>query len=263
MSVTYVIPTHHCNLNCPHCDLKLRTDNFNAELFYDTLTKLDGEIIIFGGEPLLYKDKLRKLLSLNKHITSISSNMLLWDNEIEQILKPYPKITIASSWNPHRFTEEQYSLWLTNLKKANIVNNINITLTDDLYDYDINLLLKVIRDIDDIASIKTISFEPLVPNYDNARGDQFLCKIYDLIKGYRVKIDLRKIFGKKYCRGIYTLLPSGKLIKDCPQWYITNHTLLKECLDCKLIKICKPCKKICSCSFPKQFYDKLQHEGIL
>lgn len=263
MSVTYVILTHRCNLSCPHCDLREQSDSFNEDKFFDVCKTLTGDIVLFGGEPFLFKDRLFKVLTLNPKITSISSNMLLWDYDIKCFLKHYPNVEIASSWNPKRFTKKQYSLWLSNLKDAGIVTNINITLTDDLYSFDFDAFMNVIKDLDAIPSILTISFEPLVPDYNCESGDVFLSKVYEEMKSLRIKMDLNKIFGKKYCGGIKTLLPSGNIINDCPQWYVKNHIMLKECMSCDLIKICKPCKKICHCSFPKKFYNKLKAEGVI
>jgi sulfatase maturation enzyme AslB (radical SAM superfamily) len=243
--------------------LRLQSDNFNEEKFFENYRKLSGEIILFGGEPLLNFERVRQLLSSNRNVVTISSNMLLWNDAYKELLSNYPNIEIASSWNPFRFTEEQYKLWLKNIKDSARVTNINITLTKDLFEYDWTAFIRVLQDLDSIDCIKYISFEPLVPDYDSYAGDVFLCKCYDIFKSLRIQIDLRKIFGKKYCKGIQTLLPSGSIINDCPQWYVQNHTLLKECFDCSLIRICKPCKKICACSFPKNFYDKLKNEGLL
>ena len=68
---------------------------------------------------------------------------------------------------------------------------------------------------------------------------------------------------KKYCGGIKTLLPNGNLVDGCPQWYVENQKMQKECFGCKLLPICKPCKKIIGCSFPKNFYNKLKLENIV
>lgn len=263
MPINYVIYTHKCNLTCSHCDLRLQEDNFNENEFMKQYRGLSGEIILFGGEPLLNFDKLKLLLESNPNVTTISSNMLLWNNKYKDLLSNYPKIEMASSWNPSRFDEDQYLLWLKNIADSNRTTNINITLTDDLYEYDWDTFVNVLEDLNRVECVKHISFEPLIPDYNCTSGDEFLCKCYDVFKHLRIAIDLRKIFGKKYCKGIQTLLPSGQLINDCPQWYVHNHTMLEKCFDCDLVRICKPCKKICNCSFPRKFYLKLQNEGIL
>lgn len=256
--VVYVIYTHKCNLSCPHCTIKNIKENFDEEKFWSTYKNINSEIIIFGGEPFLDKKKLKKLLDLNNNVSTISSNMILWDKDIENILADYPKVGIGSSWNPRRFTESQYNLWLKNLHDSNRVGNINITLTEDLFSYDFNQLIKILNDINEVKSINTVCFEPLVPDYNPKKGDEFLCRIYDVFKTLRIKIDLLKLFSRKYCGSTKTLLPSGDLINDCPQSDIRNLDTFKECFNCPYYKICKPCRKLSTCWFPKNFYELIK-----
>lgn len=263
MALTYVIYTHKCNLHCDHCDIRLRPDNFDLNSFLSKYQDIDTDIVLFGGEPLLKFDLLKTLLENNRNVTSISSNMLLWDNNYKSLLENYPKVHISSSWNPGRFTQEQYLLWLKNLNDSQLVTEINITLTKDLFELPEDAIINLFSDLDKINSLQFIAFEPLVPDYNSAEGDEFLCKIYDKIKNFRIKLDLNKIFGKKYCGGIKTLLPNGNLVDGCPQWYVENRKMQKECFDCKLLPICKPCKKIIGCSFPKNFYNKLKLENSI
>lgn len=263
MALTYVIYTHRCNLQCDHCDIRLRPDNFNIDSFLSAYKNIDTDIVLFGGEPLLNIDLLETLLYDNLNVSSISSNMLLWNSDYKTLLKNYPKIHISSSWNPGRFTEEQYSLWLKNLNDSQLVTEVNITLTKDLFELPEEVIVNLFSDLDKIDSMQFVAFEPLVPDYDSIEGDKFLCRIYDKIKKFRIKIDLNKTFGKKYCGGIKTLLPDGNLVNGCPQWYIENQKMQKECFGCKLLNICKPCKKVIGCSFPKNFYNKLKSENVI
>ena len=95
MKKLYVIPTYHCNLKCPHCELHLRDDNFN-ESFYDVLSNNNIDLgVLFGGEPTLYRDRLIKCLKTNK-IHSISTNLIKLDNELISLLKSqYPNVKIV------------------------------------------------------------------------------------------------------------------------------------------------------------------------
>ena len=72
----YVIPTYKCNLSCSHCDLHKRDIAFKAKSFLKQLNNIEAkEVILFGGEPSFYQDRLAKCLKTNK-ITSISTNLL-------------------------------------------------------------------------------------------------------------------------------------------------------------------------------------------
>ena len=144
MSKLYIIPNFACNLSCPHCELHLRKDDFNENSFYKVFSETNfSENVLFGGEPLLHKDRYLKLIDSNK-ITSISTNLLLLDENIIKILKQ-KEISIATSWNLQRFTDKQYTLWLNNLKlleKYDMKCIVLITMTKDLIDLEISSFLK-------------------------------------------------------------------------------------------------------------------------
>lgn len=262
MKKVYIIPTYHCNLNCPHCDLHLKNDNFN-ESFYKVLKNNDIEFgILFGGEPTLYKDRLIPCLKTNK-IHSISTNLLNLDDELISLYKKY-NLSIATSWNPQRFSEEQYKLWLNHLQLLS--NNdltciIMITLTEDLLIY--NDFENRLKEWDSLKCISGVLFEPLL-DYNMAidlhqRADEWLCQIYDKWCYSFKNIIVNKVKNWNCnCSDVWTLNPDGKLIRGCPQ--SEKEYVLNDCLKCKLAGICNPCNLQHLCSFPKKLYEKVKNE---
>lgn len=262
MKKVYVIPTYNCNLNCPHCDLHLKKDNFN-NLFYETLNNTNIEQgILFGGEPTLYRDRLIKCLETKK-IQSISTNLLILDNELISLYKKY-NLSISTSWNPTRFTKHQYKLWYNNLKLLEI-NNLSciimITLTENLLTYP--FFENKLKEWNLLKSVKGILFEPLL-DYNmkidlHQRTDDWLCQLYNNWYYSFENIIINKVKNWKYdCSDVYTLNPSGILNKGCPQ--AEKFFILNDCLNCKLAGICKPCSLQHICSFPKKLYEKVKNE---
>lgn len=255
----YIIPTYKCNLNCPHCDIHKFEDNFNADNFFNALNNLESEeCVLFGGEPLLNKEIFKKCLSTNK-ITSVSSNLLLLDDEYIELFKKY-NLFIATSWNPNRFTDENYKLWLEKLKllkENNLSCFVLITLTQDLFDYDKEKLISIFNEIDKTGAVDEIQFEHLVsdnlePNF-HEKADEWLCQWFN---NWNFKMKNRiESMVKNWCfecSNTYTLKPSGELTKGCPQY--KRPEICTECYSCKLAKICRPCSLQTKCSFPKRLY---------
>lgn len=265
MRKVYVIPTYHCNLKCPHCELHLKEDNF-SEKFFKILDDIKSpDITLFGGEPTLYRERLKRCLETEK-ISSISTNLLILDAELISLYKYYG-ISIATSWNPKRFTEEQYKLWVENLRKLEengLKCIILITLTEDLLSYEnFNSLLK---EWDNIESIEGILFEPLL-DYQmsrdlHERADLWICSLYD-----EWNFRIRNLIADKVmkwdcnCSDVWTLNPNGQLSRGCPQF--EKKFVLNECLGCNLAGICRPCHLQHICSFPKNLYKKVLENANL
>ena len=262
MKTLYIIPTYHCNLKCPHCDLHLKNDDFD-ESFFNVLKNADvGFGILFGGEPTLYRDRLIKCLETNK-IQSISTNLLNLDDELLSLYKEYD-LSIATSWNPQRFSEKQYQLWLNHLQLLfdnDLSCIIMITLTEDLLIY--KDFEKHLKEWDKIKSISGILFEPLL-DYNmekdlHQRADEWLCQVYiNWNYTFENMIVNRVKNWNCDCSDIWTLNPNGKLNKGCPQR--EKEYVLKECLSCKLAGICKPCNLQHLCSFPKKLYERVKND---
>lgn len=231
MKKLYVIPTYHCNLKCSHCDLHLKDDDFD-ESFYKVLENNDIEFgVLFGGEPTFYKDRLIKCLKTNK-IHSISTNLLNLDDELISLYKEY-QLSIATSWNPKRFSEEQYKVWLNHLQILT-TNGLSciilITLTEDLLTYDD--FENRLKEWDNIKSIEGILFEPLL-DYNMAndlhqRADKWLCKMYDKWSYSFENMIVNRVKNWNCdCSDVWTLNPNGKLIKGCPQ--LEQIYVLNDC----------------------------------
>jgi sulfatase maturation enzyme AslB (radical SAM superfamily) len=220
---------------------------------------------LFGGEPTLYRDRLIKCLKTNK-IHSISTNLLNLDDELISLYKDY-NLSIATSWNPKRFTEKQYNIWLNNLKLLsdnNLSCIILITLTEDLLVY--NDFRNNLEEWDKIKSVKGILFEPLLDyNMSNdlhQRADDWLCNLYNnwLYSFENMIVDRVKHWNCD-CSDVWTLNPNGKISKGCPQ--NEKEFVLNDCLSCKLAGICNPCNLQHICSFPKKLYNKVCRSEML
>lgn len=255
----YIIPNYECNLKCPHCNLHKINENYNEEKFLNVLNTVNcNEIILFGGEPLLYKNRFKKILDTNK-ITSISTNLLNINQEDINNLKKY-NINIATSWNMTRFTKKQETLWINNLNlinKNNIPFIILITLTEDLIDSNINNIIELFNKLNNLQNLSGVLFEQLL---DYTKNDKFYARVDDwLIKiNNNWKFNFKNLILEKLknwncnCNNIFTLTPSGVLKKGCPQY--TKSHILTKCLSCELASVCKPCILQKECTFPKKLY---------
>lgn len=260
LNKVYVIPSYKCNLNCPHCDIHNFKDNFNEDNFFNTLNNTEAkEFILFGGEPLLNKSLFHKCLETNK-ITSISTNLLLLDRDSLNAFKEH-NLSISTSWNPFRFNDIEYRLWLHNLKliKTNgLTCIVLITLTQDLFDYDHQQLLQIFQQIDDTNAVDGIKFEHLVDdNLDkdfHKKADEWLCQWFNNWDFHMENMIEKQVKNWCFdCSQIYTLKPNGDLTKGCPQY--SKAIICEECLGCNLAKICRPCSLQKTCSFPKHLYE--------
>lgn len=257
----YIIPTYKCNLDCPHCDIHKRKDNYNEDNFFTSLNNIDSkEYILFGGEPLLNRPLFKRCVESNK-ITSLSSNLLLLDEEYIELIKRY-NLSIATSWNPHRFNDLEYYIWLSKLKlltKNGLSCIVLITLTEDLIKMDKKEFLSILREIDNTKAVDGIQFEHLVDNNIDIKklhkkADKWLCEIHKYWDYHMENMIEEQVkHWKLNCSNICTITPDGTIKKGCPQYTETN--INEECYKCSLVNICKPCVLQKSCSFPKQLYE--------
>lgn len=259
----YALLTENCNLSCPYCDIKSQKEVFNEDKFIQELENFDGDIILFGGEPTLYTDRLFKVffhnVDVNKKIVSITTNLMKLDDYTLVILRYIPYI--GSSWSPSRFNDKEYQIWLNNIdklhkylpeKKLKILS----TLTGDLLAMDpkevVNIISKWNNDI-----IREIVFEYYVGKESDdeyfKRCDEWLCGIY---KEWNLDIYLGNIDSVKNfyndCTDVYSLFPDGTLKKGCP--HHMNAQIVEKCYTCDRSEICRPCQLQRYCSFPKNFY---------
>ena len=259
MKDLYALVTNQCDLSCPHCDIKsTQVDDYNADKFLNTIRDFDGNVIIFGGEPTLHKDRLLEILSLHK-ASSISTNLVNLDPEIIPYIK---NLNIATSWNKSRFTESQYQQWLDNLKVLNgnkIGCMVMITLTDDLINADIDEFIAMIIEWDlCFPAIESILFEQLVdsnkPKEFYSQVDEWLCQVYN--KWDEFGIGIKNIIVDKLnqwhcdCSGVYTLHPNGSITNGCP--HASGIQFANECLSCNYSDNCIPCRLQRHCTYPKK-----------
>lgn len=116
MKTIYAIPNFECNLSCPHCEIRKQHSEYDSKKFLNALSvfNIEDMIILFGGEPLLYYDRFIACLQTHK-IKTVSTNLLLLTQEIINDLKTY-KISLTTSWNLLRFTDQQQTLWIDKLR---------------------------------------------------------------------------------------------------------------------------------------------------
>ena len=269
-----------CNLNCPHCTLKLIPQHRELEKIYKTMKYIrdnnDSSLTynFFGGEPLLLNDKELSIFEefFDNTRIIISTNLLskLTPYKI-QLMKKVEDIN--TSWNPKRFTEEQYELWLNQLQILNdndIHYSVMVTLTKDLIEqspkqfYEKVLSWKKCRNIDlkQMIGDDTIDFNNV---------DKWLCELYDiwkvdkplnlLFKEISQVINKERIW-KNYCKITSTIMPNGYLKDGCP--YYEYEPQKDFCLYCQYYPICKGgCNIQEKCTFPKQLYEKMKNENML
>ena len=102
--ILYAMPTSLCNLSCPHCEIRTHHESYNEDRFLDEFRRWDGDVIIFGGEPTLFRDRLLNIIGDPK-IISITTNLLNLDDELIQY---YNRIHVSTSWNKSRFTNFEF-----------------------------------------------------------------------------------------------------------------------------------------------------------
>lgn len=136
LKTIYIRLTDKCNLKCKHCysensDSFILLDNDIVD-FINNIDK--ANIVLHGGEPMLYDiNKLNDFVKKMKHNVSITTNLsYIIDDNIKEF---FSKTKVSTSWDPFRFNNEQYNLWLNNLKE---IENISIicTLTKELLNID-------------------------------------------------------------------------------------------------------------------------------
>lgn len=266
--VLYVCPSWKCNLKCEHCEISTRRSKETkyGDNVLHTLKKLQlsssSVVVYFGGEPMLNKFQFGTILSSNM-ITSVSTNLLLLDEDcLRWMERTSPKVNIATSWNPTRFTDDQYKLWLRNLRKVRergFDTKVLITLTPSLFGMQMHEVINVLKDIEKTGCDKFL-FEPYVGEHEyHEAADSWLCDFVDLYKGNMENCITEKIKNWNCdCSNTWTIEPTGELVKGCPQFEKVN--IPTKCLTCDNGHVCRPCVLQKTCSYPKKLARKL---GVL
>lgn len=258
----YALITRHCNLTCKYCVIRNCNETFDEKKFIDQLSNFDGTIILFGGEPTLYHDRLFKIYNnpnISHKITSITTNMMSIDNDLIDLFNNMRGV--ATSWNPDRFNNDEYEIWLDNISRLN--GNINkkvmvlVTLVDSVLSLTPDEFNSIISrwNSDVISSIR---FEHLVdrsitPEYFE-KVDNWLCNIY---KSWNSSIRMANkdsiLNWHQDCSDIFTLTPEGILRHGCPHNSISH--IPTRCYTCNKVDICQPCRLQRYCSFSEKFYN--------
>lgn len=265
----YALVTEHCNLSCPHCDIKKPGEVFNKTSFIKAIDEFDGKVILFGGEPTLYLDRLYEIYDHDRKngqkIKTISTNLI---NLNDRLIEMYRELgNMASSWNPNRFTKDQYNTWVKNcntLAENGLETAVLVTLTNDLFDMGAEAFLKVAAEWNPRA-IKYIRFEHCVDMTNTKeyyeRSDEFLCDVY--IK-WDIPIENATINSVKRwyydCSNVYSLFPDGNIRPGCPHY--DAPLVPTECYTCEKSAVCRPCRFQIGCSYPKKFADLVNKGGV-
>lgn len=268
----YALITEQCNLSCPHCNIRMKDESFNANKFTRVLKDFNGLIVIFGGEPTLHQDRLFDCIinipEIRAKIQSISTNLIILNDELITL---YEQLKfIASSWNPNRFTHSEYARWLTNiniLEGHDVHVSVLVTLTEDLFTYGVDRFMSMISTWNH-SVISDIRFEYLVADgltkayYEAA--DRWLCEVYSKWT-CKIPMDISNVKNWYFdCSETYTLYPDGTLVNRCPNHRYANVPV--ECYTCDRSDICRPCCLHDLCSFPKNLYRLIlerEHENDL
>lgn len=183
--------TNSCNHRCLHCyKLDSKVENHpmikvNDETVLLCAQKLidNGiiQIVITGGEPLLKKDLVRKIIALanqNNVIASLNTNLTLLDDDLldflirtgTHILTSCPS-AIPSSFSKLTLTDN-YALFENNIKKlvaANLKFTVNMVITKDNLN-EIRVTAEKMKKL----GCRSFSTTPMILNMDYPRLDLLL-----------------------------------------------------------------------------------------
>ena len=146
-SVTIVL-TKKCNLACEYCyESDLKNNKFITDKTVDNLVeflevygdyKNGVNIVFFGGEPLLFPEKIKCIIekfnrSKLKHIISYSltTNGTIFNEKVEQLLSDN-KITVTISFDGTKKAQNKYRKTKDNKETSDILFENYLKFTDSL-----------------------------------------------------------------------------------------------------------------------------------
>ena len=265
MKHLHAILTTNCNLRCPHCGVPDNVEIYNEEKVLEEIKNFDGEVTLFGGECTLYEDRFIKALE-TKNVRSVSTNMMDISGKRLELFRGKG---FATSWNPARFTPEQYQIWLRNLKAVSDIDAefiIMITLTPDLIMIPPKEMVDRIQSWEYLSGLESIRFEQLIDPSQSQEFyndvDDWLCEFHIQYKesGCRIRnmIDDQVMQWIYNCHDQYTLYPDGRIVNLCA--IDAFPTVCTSCIGCKYAQICTPCRLQKHCTFPKKLYEMIKKE---
>ena len=247
MKTLYALVTEQCNLSCPYCTVKNKEDIFDRAKFLQQIRSFNGEIIIFGGEPSLYPDRIRLMIP---YADSITTNLLILTEELKQY---YNILDVATSWTPERFSYQQFIQWKDNVRQLQKKPTLLITLTPGVLKYSPVLLQEMFDEL-----VEDIVFEQLI---DETKDQDFYKKVdmwlLSLYKSWTGKTPIVTFKEPWYfdCSETYTLYPDGTLRWGCPQ--LKQFSICNDCLNCSLANVCKPCMLQQYCTRPRKLMEAI------
>ncbi len=265
MKTLYALVTTMCNLSCPYCDVRDKSDNYDRDKFISQLDQFDGQIILFGGEPTLFPDRLIDIYlsnpNINKKISSISTNLIKIDSKILTLFRLIG--SVSTSWNPERFSLPEYHNWLTNmgiLNKAlpDMKIGILVTMTDKLLNMSTEEFNLFISDWNP-AGVKHIRFEHYIGEDTTEdyfhRCDEWLCNIYKSWNSPIPMFNVGQVDNWYFdCSDTWTLKPDGTLNRGCP--HTSSIHVPDKCYTCERWHLdCRPCRLQKYCSYPEKFIE--------
>lgn len=260
MKTLYAIPNFECNLACGYCDLKNKHVIYNEEKFLEALNSFQGNVVLFGGEPFLFKDRLYRILETGK-INSISTNLLLLDSEMAERLNG---INIATTWTPKRFNNDTLKTWhekLGILTEKEIETMLLVTLSEDTIGAEPSKVFDFLKSLEKY-SICSVLFEQLLDYTKNQdyydKADLWLCEMHEYFKDLRFTNEIEKQIKSGWyfdCSNTFTLYPDGRIRKYCPQFL--TYTINRTCYKCPNNITCRPCMLQNRCVYPKKLSDLL------
>lgn len=130
--VCYVVLGHDCNFNCKYCiehgnSYDERRDIVINPDIYAFIRKFPGVITFYGGEPFVYFDQIREVVSNcgdEKHYATMTNGSLIGRKEVQFI--NHNCISVNLSWDGERTKE-------TRIRDAVEENWNNLVNIDDLW----------------------------------------------------------------------------------------------------------------------------------
>lgn len=247
----YVMPNTECDLRCAHCDISRNTIPYNENAFFDMLKQIDAErnkdVIVFGGEPTLYRDRFYKILAVLGEKPIVSTNLLNLDDRLIDAYRTGVR-RINTSWNEFRFTDEQFTVWKYNLLRLHLAGlkcTVMITMTYGLMKDGVGTICGLLDELSYFPSVDRIQFEYLVSGNNYATlADNWLCELHWHWPKWRFLHVLEDRILKtgglfNVCDDVSTLHPDGNLVFGCP--HCRARTFIYRCLKCGNRKLCRPC----------------------
>ena len=215
-------------------------------------------MVLFGGEPLLFKDRLYRILETGK-INSISTNLLLLDSEIAERLNG---INIATTLIPAIFKKKDLKVWhekLVILTEKEIEIMLLVTISEDTIGSEPLTVFEFLKSLEKY-SICSVLFEQLLDYNKNQdyydKVDLWLCEMHEYFKDLRFvnKIENQIKNGWYFdCSNTFTLYPDGRIRKYCTQFL--TYTINRTCYKCPNNITCRPCMLQNRCVYPKKLGD--------